>query len=168
MFLAAVGRLRRDTNANRNFHGKIGVDRHLPVHQAGGGAAQRNSRDRAAGTMETRMVEVYKKVYKEKVLNDVFPDIKCMWPGGPGRHQRPAGRCSCAQRRRRPGLCGRRDCRWMKYHAPEFSRPTVKDGGVFFLVDVFFFRFSCSPFISSCCFSSLRFWSESSPNQRWS
>ncbi|CAM9148237.1 unnamed protein product, partial [Laminaria digitata] len=30
------------------------------------------------------MVEVTKEVYKEKTLEDVFPAIKRMWPGGPG------------------------------------------------------------------------------------
>ena len=78
MFLAAVRRPRRDTNANRNYDGKIGI---FPFTRQV--AAQRNSRNRAAGTMETRMVEV-NKVYKEKMLEDVFPAIKRMWPGGPG------------------------------------------------------------------------------------
>ena len=77
MFLAAVGRPRRDTVNNRNFDGKIGI---FPFTRRV--AAQRNSRHRAAGTMETRMVEVTKAVYKEKMLNDVFPAIKRLWPGG--------------------------------------------------------------------------------------
>ena len=71
MFLAAVGRQRRDTLHNRNFSGKIGIfpfTRRVP--------ALRNSRHRAAGTMVTQMVEVHKEVYKEKMLSDVFPAIK--------------------------------------------------------------------------------------------
>ena len=79
MFLAAVARPRRDTVNNRNFDGKIGI---FPFTRQV--AARRNSRHRAAGTMETRMVEVTKATYKEKMLNDVFPAIKAMWPGGPG------------------------------------------------------------------------------------
>ena len=79
MFLAAVGRPRRDTNANRHFGGKIGI---VPFTRQV--AAQRNSRNRAAGTLETRMVEVTKEVYKEKMLNDVFPAIKRIWLRGPG------------------------------------------------------------------------------------
>ena len=80
MFLAAVGRPRRDTLHNRNFSGKIGIfpfTRRVP--------ALRNSRHRAAGTMVTQMVEVNKEVYKEKMLSDVFPAIKAMWPDLPGR-----------------------------------------------------------------------------------
>ena len=30
------------------------------------------------------MVEVTKEVYKQNMLEDVFPTIKAMWPGGPG------------------------------------------------------------------------------------
>ncbi|CAM9287194.1 unnamed protein product, partial [Ascophyllum nodosum] len=78
MFLAVVGRPRWDTVANRSFDGKIGIfpfTRRVP--------AQRSSRNRAAGTMETKMVEVTKAVYKQKMLDEVFPAIKRTWPGGP-------------------------------------------------------------------------------------
>ena len=34
--------------------------------------------------MVTTMVEVMKDVYKQNMLEDVFPAIKAMWPGGPG------------------------------------------------------------------------------------
>ena len=80
MFLAAVGRPRRANLHNRNFSGKIGIfpfTRRVP--------AVRNSRHKAAGTMVTQMVEVNKEVYKEKMLSDVFPAIKAMWPDPPGR-----------------------------------------------------------------------------------
>ena len=78
MFLAVVGRPRWDTVANRSFDGKIGIfpfTRRVP--------AQRSSRNRAAGTMETKMVEVTKAVHKQKMLDEVFPAIKRTWPGGP-------------------------------------------------------------------------------------
>ena len=80
MLLAAVGRPRRDTLHNRNFSAKIGIfpfTRQVP--------ALRNSRHRAAGTMLTQMLEVNKEVYEEKMLSDVFPSIKAMWPDPPGR-----------------------------------------------------------------------------------
>ena len=79
MFLAVVGRPRRDTVNNRNFDGKIGI---FPFTRRA--PAQRNSRNRAAGTMVTHMVEVTKAVYKEKMLVEVFPAIKAAWPGAPG------------------------------------------------------------------------------------
>ena len=79
MFLAVVGRPRRDTVNNRTFYGKIGI---FPFTRRA--PARRNSRNRAAGTMVTHMVEVTKQVYKEKMLEEVFPAIKAAWPGGPG------------------------------------------------------------------------------------
>ncbi|CAM9323775.1 unnamed protein product [Laminaria digitata] len=75
MFLAVVGRPRRDTVNNRNFDGKIGI---FPFTTRV--RAQRSSRNRAAGTMETKIMEVTKAVYKEKMLTEVFPAIKAMWP----------------------------------------------------------------------------------------
>ena len=78
MFLAVVGRPRRDTVNNRNFDGKFGI---FPFTRSV--AAQRDSRNRAAGTPVTQMVEVTKEVYKRKMLDEVFPAIKAAWPGGP-------------------------------------------------------------------------------------
>ncbi|CAM9363815.1 unnamed protein product, partial [Ectocarpus sp. 4 AP-2014] len=44
-------------------------------------AAQRNSRNRAAGTMVTHSVEVNRATwYKEKLINNVFPDIRAQLP----------------------------------------------------------------------------------------
>lgn len=79
MFLAAVARPRRDTIRNRNFDGKIG---NFPITRQV--QAQRNSSNRAAGNMETKMVEVTKEVYKRKVVDEIFPAIKRVLPGGPG------------------------------------------------------------------------------------
>ncbi|CAM9375651.1 unnamed protein product [Laminaria digitata] len=79
MFLAVVGRPRRDTVNNRNFDGKIGI---FPFTRRA--PARRNSRNRGVGTMVTHMVEVTKTLYKEKMLVEVFPAIKAAWPGAPG------------------------------------------------------------------------------------
>ena len=77
MFLAAVARPRHDTSRNREFSGKIGI---FPFKRRV--QAQRSSRNRPAGHMETKTVEVT-KVYKRKML-EVFPAIKREWPGPPG------------------------------------------------------------------------------------
>ncbi|CAN0514412.1 unnamed protein product, partial [Ectocarpus sp. 12 AP-2014] len=75
MFLAAVARPRYDTGRNRHFDGKIGI---YPFTEQR--AAQRNSRNRAAGTMVTHCVEVNRATYKEKLINNVFPDIWAKFP----------------------------------------------------------------------------------------
>ena len=81
IFLAAVARPRYDTMRNRNFSGKIGIFPFTRQVQA-----QRNSRNGAAGTTETKskLVEVTKEVYKRKMVDEVFPAIKREWPGPPG------------------------------------------------------------------------------------
>ncbi|CAM9488852.1 unnamed protein product, partial [Ectocarpus sp. 6 AP-2014] len=75
MFLAAVARPRYDSGRNRQFDGKIGIYP-FTVQRA----AQRNSRNRAAGTMVTHSVEVNRATYKEKLINNVFPDIRAKFP----------------------------------------------------------------------------------------
>ena len=57
MFLAAVARPRYDTSRRSNFTDKLGIFP-FTIQRA----AQRNSRNRAAGTMETKCVEVTKEV----------------------------------------------------------------------------------------------------------
>ena len=79
MFLAAVARPRYDTMRKRNFSGKTGIFPFTRQVQA-----QRNSRNRAAGSMETKSVEVTKEVYKRKMVEEVFPAMKRGWPGPPG------------------------------------------------------------------------------------
>ena len=66
MFLAAVARPRHDTGRNRNFSGKIGIFPFTLRVQA-----QRSSRNRRAGELETKTVEVTKEVYKRKTRS--FP-----------------------------------------------------------------------------------------------
>ncbi|CAB1099614.1 unnamed protein product [Ectocarpus sp. CCAP 1310/34] len=80
MFLAAVARPRYDTSRRCNFTGKLGIFPFTVQRPA-----QRNSRNRAAGTMETKCVEVTKEVFKRKVVDEVIPAIKARWPGGRGR-----------------------------------------------------------------------------------
>ena len=79
MFLATVARLRRDTIRNRNFGGKIGI---FPstrrLH------AQRNSRIMNTVTVETKTVKLTKEVYKRKMVDEIFPAIERVLPGGPG------------------------------------------------------------------------------------
>ena len=75
MFLAAVARPRHNPATNSAVDGKIGclafVEK-VPV--------QRNCRNRAAGTLVTKCVEVNKERYKSKVIKDVIPAIKQKWP----------------------------------------------------------------------------------------
>ncbi|CAN0068137.1 unnamed protein product, partial [Pylaiella littoralis] len=80
MFLAAVARPRFDSSRNRNFTGKLGI---FPFTEQR--VARRNSRNRAAGTLETKCVEVTKEVFKKKVVEAIIPAIKACWPGGRGR-----------------------------------------------------------------------------------
>lgn len=82
MFLAVVARPRpvvgnRRGGGAREFSGKIG-NFPFTVQRA----AQRNSRNRAAGTMETKCVEVTKEVYKRKIIDEVIPAIRAAWPTG--------------------------------------------------------------------------------------
>ena len=75
MFLAAVARPRHNPATNSAVDGKIGclafVEK-VPV--------QRNCRNRAAGTLVTKCVEVNKERYRSKVIKYVIPAIKQKWP----------------------------------------------------------------------------------------
>ena len=78
MFLGAVARPRRSTSSNTDFDRKIGL--YLFTKQQ---RAQRNSRNRPAGSMVTN-VEVTKESYKKTLLDHVIPDIKRRFPRPPG------------------------------------------------------------------------------------
>ena len=67
MILAAVAQPRHDTSRNRNFSGKIGI---FPFTRRV--RAQRSSRNRCAGELETKTIEVTKEVYKRKMVDEVF------------------------------------------------------------------------------------------------
>ncbi|CAN0437785.1 unnamed protein product, partial [Pylaiella littoralis] len=75
MFLAAVARPRYDSSRNRQLDGKIGI---YPFTMQC--PAQRNGRNRAAGTMVTHCVQVNRATYKDKLINSVFPDIRAKFP----------------------------------------------------------------------------------------
>lgn len=79
MFLGVVSRPRPlpgRSRGSRTFTGKIGIFP-FTVQRA----AQRTSRNRDAGTIETKCVEVNKEVYKRKIIDEVIPAIRSAWPG---------------------------------------------------------------------------------------
>ena len=75
MFLAVVARPRFDPHRQSMFSGKIGIFPFTELRQA-----VRSSARRAAGTWETKCVEVTKERYKEKLIQNVIPAIKRDWP----------------------------------------------------------------------------------------
>ncbi|KAF0709448.1 hypothetical protein AaE_012882 [Aphanomyces astaci] len=75
MFLAAVPRPRFDHERGVMFDGKIGMwpcVKYLP--------AARNSRNRAAGTLVTTLVNVDGELYRDYVMTRVIPAIKACFP----------------------------------------------------------------------------------------
>ena len=71
MFIAAVARSRHNPATNSAFDGKIGLwafTEKVP--------AVRSSRNRPAGTLVTKCVEVTKETYKAKLIDGVIPAIK--------------------------------------------------------------------------------------------
>jgi len=79
MFLAATARPRFDAQGNCTFDGKIGIWPFVERVQA-----QRSSNRRAAGTWETKPINVDKNTYKQFVLEKVIPAIKEKWPRSNG------------------------------------------------------------------------------------
>ena len=77
MFLCAVARPRHDTASNTAFDGKIGI---WPFTELV--PAQRNSRNRPAGTMELKNLVVTKEVYKQFIVEKLIPAIELKWPQG--------------------------------------------------------------------------------------
>jgi len=75
MFLAATARPRYDGQGNCTFDGKIGIWPFIKKVRA-----KRRSRNRAAGTVETKCISVDKPTYKRFVLEKVIPAIKAKWP----------------------------------------------------------------------------------------
>ncbi|CAM9445926.1 unnamed protein product, partial [Pylaiella littoralis] len=84
MFLRVVGQPRRNTSNNSEFSGKIRIYPSTVQERA-----QRNSRNRAAGTVVTKTVEVTKARYKKMML--VIPDMKLRFlrPPAAATGQRP-------------------------------------------------------------------------------
>lgn len=75
MFLGAVARPRFDDDGVCVFNGLLGI---WPFTQEV--AAKRNSKNRPAGTLETKCVEVNKKEYYDAVISKVIPAIQEKWP----------------------------------------------------------------------------------------
>ena len=81
MFMCAVARPRWDPAANRQFDGKIGVWPFIFKE-----AAKRSSKNRRAGTMETKCITSINRMEMKKMLVEkVIPAIKQKWPVGSTR-----------------------------------------------------------------------------------
>ncbi|XP_022013709.1 uncharacterized protein LOC110913170 [Helianthus annuus] len=78
MFLAAVARPRFDTLGNEIFSGKIGIFPFTKLEPA-----KRSSKNRVAGTMETKpILSVTKEVTRSWLIDKVLPAIRDKWPQG--------------------------------------------------------------------------------------
>ena len=75
MFLCAVARPRWDSRNNRQWDGKIGI---WPLAKKE--CAVRPSRNRPAGTMDTKPQLVTKNVIREMLIGKVLPAIVEKWP----------------------------------------------------------------------------------------
>ncbi len=75
MFIVAYARPRYCEVTGEWFDGKIGCWPFV-VQQA----AKRNSKNRPAGTMETKSIRVTKEVYREFLLKKIIPAIRQKWP----------------------------------------------------------------------------------------
>ncbi|XP_026436146.1 uncharacterized protein LOC113334008 [Papaver somniferum] len=77
MFTAAVARPQYDSSGNLIFDGRIGIWAMVKV------PAARNSKNRKAGTLETKPIDpVDKKVLMEFLIGKVLPAIRAKWPTG--------------------------------------------------------------------------------------
>ncbi|ETV66019.1 hypothetical protein H257_17367 [Aphanomyces astaci] len=75
MVLAAVARPRFDRQSNQHFDGKLGI---WPfVTQV---AAARSSKNRPAGTLETKCVNVDRAAYRDMLMKKLIPAIVAKWP----------------------------------------------------------------------------------------
>ncbi|XP_027109397.1 uncharacterized protein [Coffea arabica] len=75
MFLAAVARPRFDCSRNKNFDGKIGFPFAFKE------PAKRNSKNRVAGTLETKpILSMTKEVYRRCLIDNVLPTIRAKRP----------------------------------------------------------------------------------------
>ncbi|KAL7611134.1 hypothetical protein Lser_V15G14332 [Lactuca serriola] len=76
MFLAAVARPRYDSSGNEVFSGKIGIYPFTTLEPA-----KRSSKNRVAGTMETKpILSVNKEVTRSWLIEKFLPDIRAKWP----------------------------------------------------------------------------------------
>lgn len=78
MFLCVVARPRFDTLRNTMFEGKIGIFPFITKEPA-----KRKSKNRPAGTLETKPINpITKDVTRKMMIDKVLPAIESMWPGG--------------------------------------------------------------------------------------
>ncbi|GJS65415.1 hypothetical protein Tco_0679979 [Tanacetum coccineum] len=78
MFLAAVARPRFDASCNEVFSGKIGIYPLTTLEPA-----KRSSKNRVAGTLETKpILSVTKEITRSWLIQKVLPDIRAKWPRG--------------------------------------------------------------------------------------
>ena len=76
MFLAAVARPRYDITLNKQFNGKIGIWPFVFNEPA-----KRNSKNRTAGTLETKpILSITKDVIRSCLIEKLLPAIREKWP----------------------------------------------------------------------------------------
>lgn len=75
MFLAAVARPRFDATRNQEFSGKIGIFPFTCKEPA-----KRRSKNRMAGTLETKAINVNKEIMRSCLIEKVLPAIRAKWP----------------------------------------------------------------------------------------
>ncbi|XP_074301124.1 uncharacterized protein LOC141632478 [Silene latifolia] len=82
MFMCAVARPKFSNNNECVFNGNIGIWPFVSLEPA-----QRNSKNRVAGTLETKPIEsITKPVIKNMMLGVVLPEIKRKWPANASKN----------------------------------------------------------------------------------
>ncbi|XP_074266550.1 uncharacterized protein LOC141589825 [Silene latifolia] len=82
MFMAAVSRPMYDGNGTLVFDGKIGI---FPFTFKE--PAKRNSKNRVAGTLETKSItSITKQVVKDMLISKILPAIKSKWPASASKN----------------------------------------------------------------------------------
>ena len=74
LFLAAVARPWWDTGRNQWFDGKLGIWPFTSQEPA-----ERNSKNRAKGTIIMKSIIMTKEVYRDVLINKLFPAIVAKW-----------------------------------------------------------------------------------------
>lgn len=78
MFLCAVARPRWDHGRNQWFNGKLGIFPFITREEA-----KRASKNRPAGTMETKpIISINREIIRKCLIEDVLPAIRSKWPQG--------------------------------------------------------------------------------------
>ncbi|KAH7847324.1 hypothetical protein Vadar_024741 [Vaccinium darrowii] len=75
MILAAVAQPRFDAHGNEEFSGKIGIFPFTCKEPA-----KRSSKNRVAGTLETKAITVTKEITRSCLIENVLPAIRAKWP----------------------------------------------------------------------------------------